>query len=64
LFGRYSVKLDKNDYIKALQFSKKKGYSSLKEFIQHAINNEIERNQEEVDNETKNRLRGLGYISK
>jgi metal-responsive CopG/Arc/MetJ family transcriptional regulator len=64
LFGRYSIKLDKNFYIKALQFSKKKGYSSLKEFIQHAIDNEIERNQEEEDDETKNRLKGLGYISK
>lgn len=66
MFERYSVKMDKDVFKRAKEFSKERGYSSLKEFVQHVVIKEMERvkGEKEVDSETKNRLKGLGYISK
>jgi hypothetical protein len=39
------------------------GYSSIEEFIAHAIENELKRlNVEEAEQQVADQLRGLGYI--
>ena len=58
------VKLDKALLIKAKRFSDLAGYSSVEEFITHALEKEIAQFEgAESEQELKKRLRGLGYIS-
>lgn len=63
MFGS-KVKLDPDLLKRAEKYSKIAGYSSVGEFITHALEKEIAQ-LEEADSEEaiKERLKGLGYIS-
>lgn len=64
MFNRYAVKLDGKLYKRAKEFSREQGYSSLKEFIEHLIRKELDREDKNSSgDETRKRLKGLGYIS-
>jgi metal-responsive CopG/Arc/MetJ family transcriptional regulator len=63
MFGG-NIKLDKALLAKVKRYADLAGYSSLDEFITHALEKEIAQ-LEEADSpeEIKKRLKGLGYIS-
>lgn len=67
MFGG-NVKLDKALLERATRYSKAAGYSSVDEFIAHALENELAKLDEakgagsETDPAVLERLRGLGYI--
>ncbi|MCK4421377.1 hypothetical protein KAW18_10380 [candidate division WOR-3 bacterium] len=65
MFGKYYVSLNRDLYIKAKEYASRLGYSSLKEFVEHIINKEIEKAEksDDINDDTINRLKGLGYIS-
>jgi metal-responsive CopG/Arc/MetJ family transcriptional regulator len=63
MFGS-RVKLDKALLAKIKRYSDLAGYSSVEEFITHALEKEIaELEQSESEQEIKKKLKGLGYIS-
>lgn len=63
MFGS-KIKLDKDLLNKVKHYSKLAGYSSVDEFIAHALEREIERLEEsDSEEEIKKKLKGLGYIS-
>jgi len=59
------VKIDKELFAKVKHYTERAGYSSVEEFVAHAIEKEIARldSDSESEEEVKKRLRGLGYIS-
>jgi hypothetical protein len=63
MFGS-NVKIDKALLAKVKRYADLAGYSSVDEFITHALEKEIA-HLEEADSpeEIKKRLKGLGYIS-
>ena len=65
MFGSGKVKIDKELMAKIRRYSKIAGYSSPQEFITHALEKEIARLEEagDSDEEIRNKLKGLGYIS-
>ena len=63
MFGS-RVKLDKGLIAKVKRYADLAGYSSVEEFITHALEKEIAQLEEaESEQELKNKLKGLGYIS-
>ncbi len=63
MFGS-KVKLDKHLLEKVKRYSEIAGYSSVDEFITHALEKEIAQLEEaDSEEEIKKRLQGLGYIS-
>ncbi len=63
MFGS-KIKIDKDLLEKVKRYSKIAGYSSVEEFITHALENEIAKLEDaDSDEEIKKRLKGLGYIS-
>ncbi|GAB4342193.1 MAG: hypothetical protein Kow0099_19540 [Candidatus Abyssubacteria bacterium] len=63
MFGS-KIKLDKELLKKVKRYSDLAGYSSVEEFITHALEKEIERLEEsDSEEEIKKKLKGLGYIS-
>lgn len=63
MFGN-NVKLDKTLLAKAERYARVAGYSSVDEFIAHALEKELAKLEgAESEEEIKKRLRGLGYIS-
>lgn len=63
MFGCW-VKLDKALLAKIKRSSDLAGYSSVEEFITHALEKEIaDLEQAESELELKKKLKGLGYIS-
>ena len=63
MFGS-RVKLDKAVLAKAKRYSDLAGYSSVEEFITHALEKQIAQFEDaESEQELKRRLKGLGYIS-
>ena len=63
MFGS-RVKLDKGLLKKITMYSRIAGYSSVEEFITHALEKEIAQLEEaESEDEIKKKLQGLGYIS-
>lgn len=62
MFGR--VKLDKGLLKKIKMYSEIAGYSSVEEFITHALEKEIALLEEaDSEEEIRKKLQGLGYIS-
>ena len=58
------IKLDKALLVKIKRYSDLIGYSSVEEFITHALEKEIAQLDEaESEQELKKKLKGLGYIS-
>jgi metal-responsive CopG/Arc/MetJ family transcriptional regulator len=63
MFGP-KIKLDKELLKKVRKYSDLAGYSSVEEFVTHALEREIERLEEsDSEEEIKKKLKGLGYIS-
>jgi len=63
MFGS-SVKLDRALLAKVKRYSDLAGYSSVEEFITHALEKEIAHLETaETEDDIKKRLKGLGYIS-
>ncbi len=63
MFGS-RVKLDKNLLAKIRKYSEIAGYSSVEEFITHALEKEVAKLEDAgSEEEIKKRLQGLGYIS-
>jgi metal-responsive CopG/Arc/MetJ family transcriptional regulator len=65
MFGGSSVKVDKDLLVKVKKYSAMAGYSSVEEFVRHALEKEIAKLEEggADEDEIKKRLKGLGYIS-
>jgi metal-responsive CopG/Arc/MetJ family transcriptional regulator len=64
MFGSGKVKIDKVLLEKIRKYSAIAGYSSPEEFITHALEKEIANLEEsDSDEEIRNKLKGLGYIS-
>ena len=63
MFG-HRVKLENDLYRKVKQYSEMAGYSSVDEFVTHALEKEMAQ-LEEADSEedVRKKLQGLGYIS-
>ena len=58
------VKLDADLLEKAKAVAETAGYSTVDEFISHLLEKELKKVEDAVDEEElKERLRGLGYIS-
>ena len=58
------IKIDKELLKKAKKFAEIAGYSSVEEFIENALQREIDQLEEaDSEEEVKKRLQGLGYIS-
>ena len=63
MFGS-KIKLDKHLLEKVKRYAEIAGYSSVDEFITHALEKEIAQLEEaDSEEEIKKRLQGLGYIS-
>ena len=63
MFGA-KVKLDKGLLARVKKFADLAGYSSVEEFITHALEKELAVLEEaDSEEEIKAKLRGLGYIS-
>jgi hypothetical protein len=64
MFGSKSVKLDKALVDRVRKYADIAGYSSVEEFITHALEKELSKlDGATTEEEIKKRLRGLGYIS-
>jgi hypothetical protein len=63
MFGS-KIKIDEALLEKATRFASLAGYSSVEEFINHALEKEIAKLEgTDSEEEIKKRLKGLGYIS-
>lgn len=64
MFGSGRIKLDKALVARVRRYAGMAGYSSVEEFITHALEKEIKHLDEAgSEEEIKKRLKGLGYIS-
>jgi len=64
MFGSSRVKLDKGLIERVKRYAEIAGYSSVEEFITHALEKEIKQFDDAgSEEEIKKRLKGLGYIS-
>jgi hypothetical protein len=63
LSSKTSLKLDKVLCDRARKHSEKAGYSSLEEFIQHALERELAKLEEtDSQEDVERKLKGLGYL--
>jgi metal-responsive CopG/Arc/MetJ family transcriptional regulator len=64
MFGKASVRLDKGLVAKVKKYADLAGYSSVEEFITHALEKELSQLEgADSEDEIRKRLKGLGYIS-
>jgi metal-responsive CopG/Arc/MetJ family transcriptional regulator len=64
MFGSNRIKLDKDLVAKLKRYAALAGYSSVEEFVTHALEKEIAKLEgADSEEEIKKRLQGLGYIS-
>ena len=64
MFGGDKIKLPKELLAKIKRYAAVAGYSSPEEFVVHALEKELANLDEaDSDEEIRNKLRGLGYIS-
>ena len=64
MFGKYRLKLDRQVIDRARRYADLAGYSSVEEFVTHALEKELRQLEgAESEEEIKKRLKGLGYIS-
>lgn len=63
MFSKNSIDLGKSLADRAKAAAEKAGYSSVEEFVRHAIERELAHLEEaEAKDEVTKQLRGLGYI--
>lgn len=64
MFGSGSIRLDKALVARVKRIVDLAGYSSVEEFITHALEKELAQLESaESEEELKKRLKGLGYLS-
>lgn len=64
MFGGSKITLNKDLLARAKKFTEIAGYSSVEEFISHALEKELAVLEEaDTEEEIKKKLQGLGYIS-
>jgi metal-responsive CopG/Arc/MetJ family transcriptional regulator len=64
MFGSSRIKLDKALLARVRRYAEIAGYSSVEEFITHALEKELAQLEGAAsEEEIKRRLKGLGYIS-
>ena len=64
MFGKATIKIDKDLLAKVKKYADIAGYSTPEEFITHALEKELAKLEgADTEEEIKKRLRGLGYIS-
>jgi len=64
MFGGSKITLDKDLLARVKKFADIAGYSSVEEFITHALEKELAVLEEaDTEEEIKKKLQGLGYIS-
>jgi hypothetical protein len=64
MFGSSKVRLDPELLARVKKYSDIAGYSSVEEFITHALEKELAKLEDAgSEEEIKKRLKGLGYIS-
>ena len=63
MFGGKKIKLNKELYERVANFAKLAGYSSVDEFVTHALEKELAQLEDaQSDEEIKEKLKGLGYL--
>ena len=64
MFGGGKVKIDKDLLDRLKKVSDTAGYATVEEFITHILEKELKHFEDaESDEDIKNKLKGLGYIS-
>jgi metal-responsive CopG/Arc/MetJ family transcriptional regulator len=64
MFGKASIKLDKDLLAKVKKYADIAGYSTAEEFVTHALEKELAKLEDaDSEEEIRKRLKGLGYIS-
>ena len=64
MFGGSKISLDKDLLARVKKFADIAGYSSVEEFVTHALEKELAVLEEaDSEEEIKKKLQGLGYIS-
>ncbi|HEY7699936.1 MAG TPA: hypothetical protein VIE88_16045, partial [Vicinamibacteria bacterium] len=64
MLGSNRIKLDRELMAKLKRYSALAGYSSVEEFVTHALEKELAKLEDAgSEEEIKKRLKGLGYIS-
>ena len=64
MFGGSKIKHDKDLLARLKKLSDTAGYATVEEFITHILEKELQHFEDaESDEDIKNKLRGLGYIS-
>ena len=64
MFGSGKIKIKRDLYERVKIFAERAGYSSVEEFTEHTLEKEIAQVKgSDSENETRKKLRGLGYIS-
>jgi hypothetical protein len=64
MFGSTKIKLNPDLLARVKKYSDIAGYSSVEEFITHALEKELAKLEDAgSEEEIKKRLKGLGYIS-
>ena len=64
MFGGNKIKLDKDLLDRVKKFADIAGYSSVEEFITHALEKELAVLEDaDSEDEIRKKLQGLGYIS-
>ena len=64
MFGKASIKIDKDLLQKVKKYADIAGYSTPEEFITHALEKELAKLEDaDSEEEIRKRLKGLGYIS-
>ncbi len=58
-----SIKINPGLWKRVEEYATKAGYSSATEFVEHVLERELSRAEEETDQEkVERRLKGLGYL--
>ena len=63
MFGNVKISIDKQLWEKLKRLAELAGYSSVNEFVIHALEKEVANIEEaESDEEIREKLKGLGYL--
>jgi predicted DNA-binding protein len=64
MFGGKKIKISSELYERIERFAKLAGYSSVEEFVIHALERELAQLEDaQSDEEIKEKLKGLGYLA-
>lgn len=64
MFGGKKIKIQTELYERIEKFAKMAGYSSVDEFVLHALEKELAQLEDaQSDEEIKEKLKGLGYLA-